>query len=161
MSQTASKTSKDAERIAGLLSDYPLFSDLSFNELLHIAVRLEVRVFEPDVVIFSEGEAGDYLCLLLSGKVEITKNGEHGVKHLMTVSRGKSIGEMALVDREPRSASCRCIEAAEVALLGREKFESLAADYPALAYKMTLRIARMLSQRLRQTTGLLTDHLDH
>ncbi len=73
--------------------------------------------------------------------------------------RGRSIGEMSLIDREPRSASCKVIESATVLLLTREQFEKLSVEHASIALKLLMRITRLMSRRLRMTSGQLVEHL--
>lgn len=148
------------EQLADRLQESPLFNPLTGSETLALARHLRVHHVAPGAWIFREGDAGDFLGVILDGHVEILKSDDSGQSHLIADARsGKTVGEMALIDGERRSASCRCVASTELAILARKDYEKLVESAPALAYKLVLRLARLMSQRLRQTTGHMLDHL--
>ena len=75
------------------------------------------------------------------------------------MSPGKTFGEMSLVDGEPRSASVLADEKTTLIVLTADDFARLASEIPRLAIKVLLKISKLLSQRLRHTTGVLADHI--
>jgi CRP-like cAMP-binding protein len=92
--------------------------------------------------LFSAGEAGDKMYLVLEGKIDVLigdqvvgTTGLHGI-----------VGEMALVDLEPRSATAVAKEAGEVAVIDRETFLALVREQPSFA----LYIMGVLAKRLRR-----------
>jgi len=92
--------------------------------------------FEPGQNVFSQGELGDRVYILLSGKAEVvrTPNGEAGVGEqlLATLGPGECFGEMALLDNAPRNASVRCVQAMTVLSIPKREFGLLAANVPGL-----------------------------
>ena len=111
-------------------------------------------------MIVREGGHEVYLCLLVDGKVRVEKEGDRRVaKSLGSVGPGKTFGEMSLIDGEPRSASIIAEEAATLLVLTGDDFQSLSVEVPRLAIKILLKISKVMSQRLRQTTGALLNHL--
>jgi CRP-like cAMP-binding protein len=92
--------------------------------------------------LFSAGESGDQMFLILEGKVDILV----GEKIVSTIGMHGIVGEMALVDLEPRSATAVVSESGEVALIGRETFLLLVREQPAFA----LYVMGVLAKRLRQ-----------
>lgn len=149
------------EKLADRLRDSPLFDPLNGSETLTLARFLRIHHVAPGAWIFREGDAGDFLGVILDGHVEIVKSDDSGQsRRIADACSGKTVGEMALIDGERRSASCRSVTGTELAILTRAEYEKLVASAPALAYKLVLRLARLLSQRLRQTTGHLLDHLE-
>ena len=91
--------------------------------------------------LFSEGDAGDQMFLVLEGKVDIFV----GEKIVSTIGLHGIVGEMALVDLEPRSATAVVREAGEVALINRATFLDLVREQPAFA----LYVMGVLAKRLR------------
>ena len=73
---------------------------------------------------------------------------------------GKTLGEMAVVDGEPRSATCVAKRECVLLLLTKDNFQCIVRQRPGLAVKLLVVIAKLLSQRLRQVSGVLVDYLD-
>ncbi len=66
---------------------------------------------------------------------------------------------MALFDGEPRSASAIAAESAMIMMLTKDSFDRLVRELPGLAAKLLLVLGKLLSQRLRQTSGKLIDFI--
>jgi CRP/FNR family transcriptional regulator, cyclic AMP receptor protein len=77
------------------------------------------------------------------------------VTRVGVVRRGTALGEMSLLDGEPRFASCTAIEAVEAAVLGRSEIGLLVRDHPAVAAKLLVNITQLMAQRLRNTSNQL------
>ena len=144
-----------------MISGITLFSDLGSSEMQQLASYLQAYRAPAGSVIFSEGEPASYICVLQSGAVDIVKDDARGEsKTVATVGAGKTLGEMAVVDGEPRSATCVAKKDCVLLLLTRENFQRIVHHYPGLAVKLLVVIAKLLSQRLRQASGVLVDYLD-
>jgi len=90
--------------IADLIDGLDFFQEFAYRELQTLAGYFGQMVVARGHVIFDEGEAGGYMLILIDGKVSIYKAGESG-RHLLSYEgKGRIIGEMALLDRERRSA---------------------------------------------------------
>ena len=83
----------------------------------------------------------------------------HEAKQIGSAGVGRIIGEMSLIDGEPRSASVVADVPTTLVVLTGEGFARLSSDVPRLAVKILLKISKLISQRLRQTSGALVDHL--
>jgi CRP-like cAMP-binding protein len=144
-----------------MIARVDLLADLSGREPEMLSHYLQAFAADTGCVIFREGDPGHYMCLLASGRVKTYK--ESDIEHRAEVaseSRGRSIGEMALIDGEPRSATCIATEPSVLLVLSRTDFQRLGAERPALALRLLLRITRLMSRRLRLTSGRLVDYLD-
>lgn len=147
--------------IADLLDQLELFqSDFSYKELEAIGRYMSFRSAYRREIIFNEGDPGSYMLILISGRMEISKSGDGGLHLLSYEGKGRILGEMALIDHEPRSATCVAASDCEMLSLNHDGLERLLADSPALAYKLMFLLARLLSRRLRRTSGLLADFLN-
>jgi hypothetical protein len=91
---------------AAALRQVELFSGLAADDLLQIASVAEERTFQAGDYLFYEGEEGDYMYLILEGRIRI----EVGGREIAVSGSGKSTGEFAILDRRPRSASARALE---------------------------------------------------
>src|SRR5687767_9507683 len=97
------------------------------------SVTREMR-FGPGDVIFKEGDPGDGLYVVLSGRVQISAMISGGERHVFsTVGAGDVFGEMALLDNLPRSAHASAEGDTTVAFVPREEFVELLKNSPALS----------------------------
>jgi CRP/FNR family transcriptional regulator, cyclic AMP receptor protein len=94
-------------------------------------------------VLFTSGDAGDYMYLVRSGEIEIERDG----KVIETLSAGGIFGEMALIDGSPRSATARAKTDAEVAPINEKSFLFLVHETPFFA----IAVMRTLAERLRRS----------
>jgi CRP-like cAMP-binding protein len=102
--------------------------------------------------LFRQGDEADALYIVESGELQVratTPAGEDVV--LAMLGAGAVVGEMSLIAGGPRSASVEVISDASIFKLGRESFEQLRAAKRPAAYKIILRLARILGERRRQT----------
>jgi CRP/FNR family transcriptional regulator, cyclic AMP receptor protein len=133
---------------------------LSGKEVETFSKYLHVCTAEKDAVIVREGSREAYLCLLVAGKVSVVKAGDAGApRQLGSIGPGQTFGEMSLIDGEPRSASVIAEDKSTLVVLTGEGFASLSLEVPRLGIKILLKISKLLSQRLRQTSGALVDQL--
>jgi CRP/FNR family cyclic AMP-dependent transcriptional regulator len=148
------------EKLAELLGAQAPFKDLSWGELKTLARYMQGFHVAPGKVLFREGDVGDFLCVILEGRVRIVKRDSHDKeKEIAAHGPGKTLGEMAVVDGERRSATCIAAEPTAIAILTRACFDALTREFPGLAVAVLVRLARILSQRLRLTSGQLVDYL--
>lgn len=135
------------DRVA-LLSGSPLFEMLSNQELEAVCALLVPRDIAAGGVIFEEGALGDGLYLIASGEVEVFQSGSP--QPIATLSVGECFGEMALVDKEYRSATVRArtdVQLLHLSPEGLAEFRKVQKDGFAF---LVMNIARMLSVRLRE-----------
>lgn len=148
-----------SEKIADLLDGLELFRDFSYQELRTVANYLSYQHVKKDDPIFTEGDAGNYMLILVEGKLAVFKGGEVG-RHLLSYEgRGRVVGEMALLDHERRSATCMAQTDCELMTLGTDGLSRMAVEHPALAYSFMFSLARLLSRRLRRTSGMLIEYM--
>ncbi len=119
-----------------------------------IAERLKLRVFEAGERIFEQGERGDAMFIIRSGRVKIYSRGEGGKELTLNVyEEGDFFGEFSLIDGEPRSASAAAVERTEALVLQHQDLISLLGDHPEIA----ISLMRGLVARLRYTTEYAED----
>ncbi|EQA38299.1 cyclic nucleotide-binding domain protein [Leptospira inadai serovar Lyme str. 10] len=111
--------------------------------------------FTESSIIFDENEPADQMYLILSGKVGIHKKIKEAFKLLIELKEGDMFGEMALVDKKPRSA--RAIAKTDVLLFAITEpvFYNMVQTNPSFSLKMV----KMLSSRLRETNQTITSLL--
>lgn len=146
---------------AEMLDETPWSSDFVWREIELLARHLEAHSATRGTTIFSEGDPSRYLGLIVKGQVDIVKRDSSGGDHvIITLGPGKTLGEMALIDREPRSATAVATADTLLLLLTEEQFEQLNKNFPGLGIRLILKLAKMMSQRLRRTSGVLVDYLE-
>lgn len=152
-------TETTREEIANLLLNLPIFETLETKEVAILSRHFKLYSVQAGAVLFNEGDAGDFMAIIVDGTVEVTKDRNNGLTRarVATAGIGKMIGEMALIDGEPRSASVAFPYSARILVLTRESFEAIISEYEKTGIALLWRLCRNLSNRLRQTTGMLLD----
>lgn len=146
--------------LASILDDLELFQKFfDFRELECLSTYMNLASVAKGEIIFHEGEKGGYMLILINGKMDVSKSGDGGLHLLSCEGKGRVLGEMSLIDHEPRSATCVASTDCEIVSLSQEGLEKLAAEHPPIAYKFMFVLARLLSRRLRRTSGLLADFI--
>jgi CRP-like cAMP-binding protein len=79
---------------------------------------------------------------------------------IATVEPGRSLGEMSMIDGEPRFATCVALEPTLIAVLRRENLARVVVEQPLIGAKIMMELVLMLSQRLRATSNRLMEMLD-
>lgn len=109
------------------------------------------KKYPPGAVIFREGDWGEEMFVLQSGKVKISRQVRGVEKTLATVGKGDFFGEMAILNDKPRSATAETIVECEMLVIDRQTFETLLRANVEIA----IRFIRRLAERLRETTDQL------
>ncbi len=140
-----------------------IFSSLSPEDLRRVALVSKERLFSPGEIICYEGDPGDELYIIVSGKVQIiagyggaNTSGQGGGsgKTLRIASEGEAIGEMAILEDIPRSATLRAYNSpVRLLTLGEQEFKRIMRERPELA----IELIRMLSRWLRETNRRVQD----
>lgn len=131
-----------------------IFEGLSVGELAAIASVTEETITPAGEEVIREGEAGDTMFMIISGRVSvIKKKGEEGEIELDKINPGDYFGEMALFEDEVRSATVRTEEESRFLILHKREFEEIVREYPQIA----LHICRVLSRRLRRLHGRIQE----
>lgn len=129
-----------------LLTKVPLFACLRTDQLSRLAPLLEPVAWPRGVRVFDMGEIGLELYIIIDGRVGISVDPDPSRQVFISeLKAGDSLGEMALIDNEPRSATAHVLEDTQALALDNEKFQGLLLSYPELGIGML----RALSQRLR------------
>ncbi len=140
---TSATRSADAlETLRGI----PLFSHVIDSDLEQIASHLIERRYPRNTTIVEEGLAGDYMYIIREGRVKVTKLSDDGREKILEfLDAGSFVGEMALLERAPRSASVKTLTGVRLLALSRNDFLGLLRKSPDLA----MAVIQELSRRLR------------
>jgi len=150
-----------SSQIHALIPKCPLLENFSTGEVRLLTHFMEMYKAGPGVEIIREGEAGDFMLMLVEGKVDVLKRDKHNTPQLIaTVDAGKTLGEMSMIDGEARFATCVAMEPVVLAVLDREALARIIVEQPMLGAKILMELVLILSQRLRTTSERLLGLLD-
>jgi CRP-like cAMP-binding protein len=128
-----------------------LFSTLNPRELKTVDGLLHERSFLQGEVVFDQGEEGQALYIIESGRVLICRQGQPAAGKIAELGPGRLFGELALLDNSPRAAQAVAAENCTLAVLFRADFLGLLETHAVIASKIALQLARHIGQRLRET----------
>lgn len=134
------------------LKKIPLFRYLTYQELVKVLNITYLESHEAETTIIREGESGEELYIVLSGRVSVSREGQE----IVELHPGVHFGEMALVDQSPRSATITAREPTRLLVVQRRSFYTLIRKEPVLAVKLLWSFVQVLSRRLRETNEQLS-----
>jgi serine/threonine protein phosphatase PrpC len=143
---------EELTRKVEVLKHMPLFRHLTYKEIIRILNLTEVSDYGAGEDILHEGDPGDELYIILKGKIRLHKEGAF-ITHLLP---GAHLGEMALIDRSPRSVSATAEERSRLLILRRRDFYEIIRKDPPLSVKLLWSFVQVLGDRLRKTTADLS-----
>jgi CRP/FNR family transcriptional regulator, cyclic AMP receptor protein len=121
-----------------LLRAVPLFADLDPRSLQAIALLAREREARPGEVLMREGEPGDEFVVIVEGTVHVERAGEP----VRSMLAGGFLGEVALVEHAPRTATATCVTACRLLTLGHFEFDRLLATFPDVRTRILAAMAR-------------------
>ncbi len=138
------------------LSRIPIFRELGRADLDRIKRLMFERAFRKGSMLFLEGMQGEVFYVVKSGTVEILKKKDNEDILIATLGPGELVGEMSILDDEPRSATARIGEDAVLIVVTKKNFQDIMRETPGGANKILLAILKIVNQRLRETNRKLT-----
>lgn len=149
----ASTVGDDAVKEAFALEDLDLFRGLSETARAAVHAMLEPRHYTRGDVVIAEGAEGSELFLVVRGSASVhLRHHDDGATRLVSFSAGTMLGEVALLDHAPRSATVLADDELVCLVLTEAAFEQLKAHHPAIAMHLLINLAREVSSRLRRAT---------
>lgn len=152
INQIMAQTAKKMLRMS-LIKDAAPFVELSKDQIQWLEEKIIERHYEPNEIIFTEGESGDSCYLIYSGKVDIFTTDEAGKEHsLAHLGKSDLFGEIALITSALRNASARALESTTLLILYRKDFlELMNQSKPILEAITTSMLDRMRPSMNKQT----------
>ncbi len=162
-----------------LLEHSPLLEDFTPEEADVLAASMLLVRAAPGQVLIREGDAGDWMMLILKGTVDVTKHielradegaesppgavpdvagvvkMESSESRVAVLQRGAAIGEMSMLDSGLRYTTCTAIEPVEAGVLGSHAIGLLIRDHPGVGAKLLVKITQLMAQRLRNVSNQL------
>ena len=110
-----------AGQIHGMIAYSPLFENFNLAEIRLLSHFMQMYRAEPGVEVIREGEPGDFMMMLIEGRIEVFKQDRWNAPRIIAVIEpGNTLGEMSMIDGEPRFATCVAAEPCMIAVLTRE-----------------------------------------
>lgn len=132
-----------------VLVKMPIFARLGERELLRVLQVAEVLSFQPGARVITEGDKGDELFIMLSGKAGVSRGGSQ----LVTLGTGEHFGEMALIRSAARSATVTAETPAEILCIRRAQFFEILRREHEIGVKILWQFLGVLADRLDQTSS--------
>jgi CRP/FNR family transcriptional regulator, cyclic AMP receptor protein len=152
---------KFAQQIHALIPKCTLLENFSPAEVRLLAHFMDVYRAQPGLEVIREGDGGDFMLMVLEGKIEVVKRDRWNTPQLLAEAEaGRTLGEMSMIDGEARFATCLAAEPALIAVLDREALARIIVEQPLLGAKILMELVLMLAQRLRATSQRLIGLLD-
>jgi CRP/FNR family transcriptional regulator, cyclic AMP receptor protein len=136
------------------LSEAPLFDALSEQDSAALRAWVHEVTLSRGERLFSEGDDGNALYIILSGKIKLTKAAPDGRENLLSVhGPGEMFGELSLFDPIPRTSSATAVTDARLAALAHDALRTWLATRPEVA----MHLLQALAQRLRRINEVKAD----
>src|SRR5210317_1308202 len=119
--------------IIDYLIDFPLFDAPKGNQLNIVAEHMNYYDIDKGEILFKEGDRGDYICFVLDGVIDVLKKSVTGDSIVIAVlPKGRSFGEMSILDNFPRSAMAKARTKSSFLTLTQMSFDTILKDYPQI-----------------------------
>ena len=150
-----------ASEIFGLVGKSQFFTEFSKEDISTLAGYMEVYRAQPGEILIREGDEGDFMVLIIDGEIDILKKNHRAEQqHMTSAGPGMTLGEMSMIDGEPRFSTCMASQPTSFAVLFRDSMAKIILDHPSLGSKILVKMVTMLSLRLRQTSARMLRMMD-
>ncbi|MCI0525993.1 MAG: cyclic nucleotide-binding domain-containing protein, partial [Nitrospira sp.] len=138
--------------LMAFLSSTELLGGLDKSILKDLKTELKLARIRSGKILIRQGDVGDCLYIVLNGRLRVSSKHENGDEEILgEVGRGQSVGEMAILNDELRSATVRAIQDTELVKFSKEGFNRLMEKYPQAMRQVTQIITtRFQSSALRR-----------
>jgi len=138
-----------------ILRAVPLFAELSDSEISLLSDSCRRVRYPAKSIVFQEGDTGDFLLIILRGRVKVTLLGDRGAETIVSILEPPGLlGEIALLDDAPRSATVMTLVTTEFLQMNRGPFRQMLSEHPAIALKVMSRLAGALRDANEQIRTL-------
>jgi hypothetical protein len=130
-----------------LIRQVPIFADLKPEDLEELASVVEERRIDPGKDLFREGDPGDAVYLIVKGSVRVFTGGEgtdRAERLLSELGPGACIGEMAVLDASPRSATVRSLERTRTLRVPGEGFKRVMSERPEMSQAIVAELVKRM-----------------
>lgn len=150
------------EDTRNFLLSLPIFNSFDVEELEVMTKYMSYIQLKRGEYLFVEGDRGTFMGFVVNGVLEVLKKSENGENiTIARLTKGSSIGEMALIDKSTRSATVIAKQPTTMVTLTEKGFALLTEKSPHLGIKIIQKIARLLSLNMRRTSSKLADLMNN
>lgn len=150
-----------ATQMNALIQRSALFENFNLAEIRLLSRFMTAYQAQQGIEVIREGESGDFMMLLLEGSIGVLKRDRWNAQRIIAVLQpGDTVGEMSMIDGEPRFATCVAEDRCLLTVLTSEALARIILEQPVLGAKILMELVLMLSQRLRQTSQRLVSYMD-
>ncbi|MCP4750626.1 MAG: cyclic nucleotide-binding domain-containing protein [Proteobacteria bacterium] len=143
-------------KVTDILRKVPVFEHLTRRELKTISKLVHSRLYQPGEYMFHKDQPGAAMYIIKKGTINVVLPGADDTEiHLAELKTGTFVGELALLDNSPRSASAKAGESTEVLAFFRSELNKLLKTHPSIGSKIMRQLALIIGQRLTATNDQL------
>jgi CRP-like cAMP-binding protein len=151
-----------ATDVTGILRKTGLFGSVPSKELEAIAAASRLRTFRRGQVVFTRGDPGDTLIVVISGSVKVVvRSADGGELTLAVIQPGGTLGELSVADYGPRSADVETLQECQLLLIPSQTVRDICARVPSAAHALTSAIAATLRRLTDAASDLVFLDLPH
>ena len=152
--------SEEERNLVDFIINLPLFEFLKQDDLVEVASRMAFLDLAPGDALFSEWDKADFACFVESGELDVTKKtGPDTSVVRATLKRGRSIGEMSIINNFPRSSTVVARTKARLAVFQRSAFEDILVNKVDIGVAILKGLANLLSVNLKKASSRLEDNV--
>ena len=151
-----------ATDVTGILRKTGLLGSVPSKELEAIAAASRLRTFRRGQVVFTRGDPGDTLIVVISGSVKVVvRSADGGELTLAVIQPGGTLGELSVADYGPRSADVETLQECQLLLIPSQTVRDICARVPSAAHALTSAIAATLRRLTDAASDLVFLDLPH
>ncbi|WP_319526412.1 cyclic nucleotide-binding domain-containing protein [uncultured Desulfosarcina sp.] len=146
--------------LTDFIINLPLFAFLEREDFSQVASRMDFVELEPGDTLFNEWDKADFVCFIESGELDVTKKtGPDSFDVRATLRRGRSIGEMSIINNFPRSSTVIARSKVRLAVFERAAFEEILEQQVDIGVNILKGLANLLSANLKKASSRLADNM--
>jgi CRP-like cAMP-binding protein len=158
--QTTTHGSDDTTDLVDFIINLPLFEFLERDQLAEVAAYMEFVCLKPGEILFREWDRADFVCFIETGELDVTKKiGPDTSDTMATLRRGRSIGEMSIINNFPRASTVIARSEVRLAVFKRDQFEEILRHRVSIGVNILKGLANLLSANLQKTSSRLSDNM--
>ena len=143
--------------VTGVLRQTDLLGSVPAHDLEAAVAVSRLRAFRRGQILFTRGDPGDTLVVVISGRVKVVaRSADGGELTLMIIGEGGVLGELSVADGGPRSADAESLEDCQLLLIPRETVQDICARIPSAAQALTASIATTLRRLTDDASDLVS-----